>query len=129
MDSEHPDPPGLLGSFRNLCENLLGSLHDRVALVSLELKEEKLRQIQVYFWINAILFAGVMAATFGSLTLVYLFWEKSRFAVLGGLTLLYSAAFVSIIAAFRRYLARQPLFLAATLQEIRQDRECFRTKN
>jgi uncharacterized membrane protein YqjE len=129
MDSEHPDSPGLLGSFRNLCENLLASLQDRIALVSLELKEEKFRLIQVYFWVNAILYAGVMATTFASLTLVYLFWETSRLAVLGGLALLYAAALVSIIVAFRRYLARQPLILAATLQEIRGDRECIRARN
>jgi uncharacterized membrane protein YqjE len=129
MDSERPDSPGLLGSFRNLCESLLGSLQDRVELVSLELKEEKLRQIQIYFWINAILFAGVMAAVFASLTLVYLLWETSRLAVLGGLALLYIAAFVAIIVAFRRFLTRQPPLLAATLQEIGEDRECFRARN
>jgi uncharacterized membrane protein YqjE len=129
MDTGHPDSPGLLGSFRNLGESLLASLQDRIALVSLELKEEKFRLIQVFFWISAILFSGAMAVTFASLTLVYLFWETSRLAVLGGLALLYSAAFVCIIVAFRRYLARQPQLLAATLQEIREDRECIRARN
>jgi uncharacterized membrane protein YqjE len=129
MDPEHPDSPGLLGSFRNLGESLLASLQDRIALVSLELEEEKFRLIQVFFWISAILFSGAMAVTFASLTLVYLFWETSRLAVLGGLALLYSAAFVCIIVAFRRYLARQPKLLAATLQEIREDRQCIRARN
>ena len=129
MDTGHPDSPGLLGSFRNLGESLLASLQDRIALVSLELEEEKFRLIQVFFWISAILFSGAMAVTFASLTLVYLFWETSRLAVLGGLALLYSAAFVCIIVAFRRYLARQPKLLAATLQEIREDRQCIRARN
>lgn len=129
MDPEHPDSPGLLGSFRNLGVSLLASLQDRIALISLELREEKFRMIQVVFWISAILFAGVMAMTFASLTLVYLFWETSRLAVLGGLALLYAAAFVSLVVAFRRYLARQPPPLAETLQEIREDRECIHTRN
>jgi uncharacterized membrane protein YqjE len=129
MDSEHPDSPGLLGSFRNLGQSLLASLQDRISLVSLELKEEKLRLIQVFFWTSAILFSGVLALTFASLSLVYIFWETSRLAVLGGLALLYAAAFVCTIVAFRRYLARQPPLLAATLQEIREDRECIHTGN
>jgi uncharacterized membrane protein YqjE len=129
MDPENGDPPGLMGSFRDLGENLLAGLQDRIALLSLELREEKLRLIQVFFWVSAILLAAVMALTFASLTLVYLFWETSRIAVLGGLALLYSAAFVSIVVAFRRYLARQPRVLEATLQEIREDRECIRTRN
>jgi uncharacterized membrane protein YqjE len=129
MDLEHSDSPGLLGSFRNLGESLLAGLQDRIALISLELKEEKLRLIQIFFWMSAILFAGVMAMTFASLMLVYLFWETSRLAVLGGLALLYAVAFVSIILAFRRYLARQPPLLAATLQELREDRECIHTRN
>jgi len=129
MDSENPDSPGLLGAFRNLGDSLLASLQDRVSLVSLELKEEKLRLVQVFFWISAMLFAGAMAMAFASLTLVYLFWETYRLAVLGGLALLYASAFVSIIVAFRRYLARQPPLFAATLQEIGEDRECIRTRN
>jgi len=129
MDSGQPDSPGLLGSFRNLGDSLLASLQDRIALVSLELKEEKLRLVQVSFWISAILFAGAMAMVFASLTLVYLFWETARLAVLGGLALLYAAAFVSIVVAFRRYLARQPPPLAATLQEVGEDRECIQKRN
>ena len=129
MDSGHTDRPGLLDSIRGLGEGLLASVQDRIALFSLELNEEKFRLIQVFFWVCAIAFAGALALTFASLALVYLFWESARLAVLGGLALLYGGAFVAIIVAFRRYLRRQPMFLAATLQEISGDRECFRTRN
>jgi uncharacterized membrane protein YqjE len=67
-----------------------------------------------------------MAVTFASLTVVYLFWESARLAVLGGLALLYTAALIAIIVAFRRYLARQPSPFAATLHEIGEDRACIR---
>lgn len=69
----------------------------------------------------------MMAVTFASLTLVYLFWESARLAVLGGLAGFYAAALVAIIIAFRRFLARQPQPFAATLQEIKEDRACIRT--
>jgi uncharacterized membrane protein YqjE len=129
MDSGHSDSPGLVDSIRNLGEGLLASVQDRIALFSLELDEEKFRLIQVFFWISAIAFAGAMALTFASLALVYLFWESARLAVLGGLALVYATAFVSIVVAFRRFLRRQPMMLAGTLQEIREDRECIRTRN
>ena len=129
MESEPPASPGFLGSIRTLGDGLLASLEDRIALLSVELQEEKFRLIQVMFWISAILFAGVMAITFASLTLVYIFWDSARLAVLGGLALLYAGAFASVIVAFRRYLSRQPQLLTATLQELSADRECIRPKN
>ena len=88
-----------------------------------------INQIQTLFWISAIVFSAVMAITFASLTLVYVFWETARLAVLGGLAALYTVALVSVIVAFRRYLARQPEFLGATLQELRHDRACIPRKN
>ncbi len=71
----------------------------------------------------------MMAVMFTSLTLVYLFWESARLAVLGGLALLYAGALVAIIIAFRRYLERQPRPFAATLEEIGEDRACITSEN
>ncbi len=129
MDNESPAPPGILGSIRTLADGLLASAQDRIGLISVELQEEKFRLIQIFFWISAVFFSGVMAITFISLTLVYLFWESARLAVLVSLAVLYTAALVALIVAFRRYLARQPALLAATLQELEEDRECIRERN
>jgi uncharacterized membrane protein YqjE len=129
MDTEGPAPPGILGSIRTLADGLLASAQDRIGLISVELQEEKFRLIQIIFWISAVFFSGVMAITFVSLTLVYLFWESARLAVLAGLAVAYTAALVALIVAFRRYLARQPGLLAATLQELEEDRECIRDRN
>ncbi len=129
MDTESPAPPGILGSIRALADGLLASAQDRIGLISVELQEEKFRLIQITFWISAVFFSGVMAITFVSLTLVYLFWESARLAVLASLAVIYTATLVSLIFAFRRYLARQPRLLASTLQEIEEDRECIRERN
>lgn len=126
MDPATPGRAGLLGSFRTLGDSLLALLQDRLALFSVELQEEKFRLIQIFVWISAAVFTGVMAITFASLTLVYLFWETARLAALGGLTLFYAGALLAIVAAFRRYLSRQPKPFAATLQEITEDRACIR---
>jgi uncharacterized membrane protein YqjE len=129
MENATSTRPGFLGSFRVLGDSLLATVHDRLELFSVELHEEKLRLVQIFIWISAAVFTGMMAITFASLTLVYLFWESARLAALGGLTLLYGAALAVIIAGFRRYLARQPKPFAATLQELEEDRACIPTGN
>jgi uncharacterized membrane protein YqjE len=129
MQSAPPARPGIIGSFRALGDGLLASVQDRLALFSLELQEEKYRLIRVFLWISAAVFTGVMAIAFASLTLVYVFWESARLAVLGGLAFAYAAAFVVILLAFRRYLARQPRPFLATLEELGADRACIRPEN
>ncbi len=129
MPSAPSGSTGFVDSFRVLGASLLGSLEDRLELFSVELQEEKFRLIQLFVWISAAIFTGIMAIAFASLTLVYLFWESARLAVLGGITVAYSAAFVCMIVACRRFIARQPKPFAATRQEIGDDRTCIRSKN
>ena len=129
METTPAASAGFMGSLRALGDGLIASLQDRLELFSVELQEEKFRLIQIFIWISAAIFTGVMAITFASITLVYLFWESARLAVLSGLTLLYAGALVAIIVAFRRHLARQPRPFAATLQEINTDRSCIRTES
>lgn len=124
-----PSPSGLFGSFRTLGDTLVAGLQDRLKLLSVELQEEKFRLILTFVWISTAVFVAMMTLAFASLTVVYLFWESARLAVLGGLTLFYAAALVAIILALRRYLARQPEPFAATLQEIAEDRACIRNGN
>jgi uncharacterized membrane protein YqjE len=129
MDPTSPAPAGIMGSLRALGDGLMASVQNRLELLSVELQEEKFRLIQTFIWISAAVFTGMMAITFASLTLVYLFWESARLAVLGGLTCLYAGTLVAIVLAFRRFLARQPKPFAATLQEIREDRACIRSES
>lgn len=128
MESSTPDAAGFLNSLRNLGDGLLAIVQERIKLFGIELQEEKLRLVQIFIWISAAIFTGMMAITFGSIALVYLFWESARLAVLLGLTALYSGALVVIVLAFRRYLSRQRHPFDATLGEFEKDRECIRKK-
>jgi uncharacterized membrane protein YqjE len=129
MEKRPPGDPGFVASLRALGDGLFASAQQRLELFSVELKEEKFRLIQTFIWISAAVFTGMMAVAFASLTMVYLFWESARLAVLVGLTLLYAGGLVGIIVAFRAFLARQPNPFAATLHEIVEDRACIRTKS
>jgi uncharacterized membrane protein YqjE len=126
MDSAPPVSPGFIAALGKLGDGLLAGIKTRVELFSVELQEEKFRLIQTFIWISAAVFTGVMAVTFASLTVVYLFWESARLAVLVGLTLAYTAALLALVIAFRRFIARQPKPFAATLAELETDRACIR---
>lgn len=129
MEERDPSPPGFLDSLRGLGANLLGTAHDRIELFTVELHEEKVRLVQILIWIGAIGFSAVMAMTFVTMTVVYLFWESARLAVLGGFAVLYAGTLTGLALAFRRYLKNQPRPFDATLQELREDRECMRSEN
>jgi uncharacterized membrane protein YqjE len=128
MEPATPEPEGYLSSLRSLGDGFLAGVQDRLALFTVELQEEKFRLVQTFIWISAAVFTGMMAVTFASLAVVYVFWESARLAVLVGLAMLYTGALVAIIVAFRRYLALQPSPFAATLQELGEDRECIRAR-
>ena len=129
MPTPAPSQPGLLEALRGFGDAAVGTLHDRLQLVSTELREEKLRLIQMFIWISAGFLAGLMTVAFGSLTLVYSLPKDTRLAALGGLTLFSGTCLAVTAAIIRRFLARQPKPFAASLAEIREDRECIRPKN
>lgn len=126
METARPGSAGFLSSLRSFTDGLFAAVQGRIELFTVELQEEKFRLIQTFVWICVAVFTCMMAIMFASLTLVYLFWESARLAVLCGLTLFYTGALVAIIIAFRRFLARQPHPFAATLHEIGEDRACIR---
>lgn len=129
MATNAPPPAGFVQALRAFSAKLLSVAHERVELFAIELHEEKLRLIQTFIWISAGVFSGMMAITFASLLLVYLFWENARLAVLGGLTVFYFGAVVVIGFMLRRFLCRQPNPFATTLEALGDDRACIRTES
>ena len=129
METDRTGSTGVLDSLRSLGDGLLGSVQDRLELFSIELQEEKLRVVRTFVWVCVTVFLGMMAVMFASLTVVYLFWESARLAVLAGLTVLYAGALGATMLAFQRFLSRQPKPFAATLHEIGEDRGCIRHGN
>lgn len=118
-----------MGSLCALGDNLLGTVRDRIELLSIELQEEKHRLIQIFIWISAAAFTGMMAMAFASFAIVYLFWESARLAVLIFFALLYAGATAGIVAVFRRFLARQPQPLSVTLEELAADQTCIQKEH
>ena len=129
METRAPGSSGLLGSLRGLADGLIGSAHDRLELLAVELHEEKYRLIQIFIWISAIVFLAMLAMVFASLALVVLLWDTARVAVVCSLAGGYAVALIAAALGFKRYLKRQPKPFAATLSELREDQECIRAEN
>jgi uncharacterized membrane protein YqjE len=129
METHVPGSSGLLGSLRGFADGLIGSVHDRFELLSMELQEEKNRLIQIFIWISAIVFLAMLAVVFASFALVVLFWETARGAVIGGLAVAYIVGLAVAVIGFKRFLKRQPKPFAATLSELREDRACIQAEN
>jgi uncharacterized membrane protein YqjE len=124
-----PDADGLLGSIRGLADGLIGSAHERLDLLSIELHEEKYRAIQLFVWISAAIFSAILAITFISLAIVYLFWDEARLAVLGGFALLYMAGFFGILSYLKKIISAQPKPFQGTLSELQRDRACIQPES
>jgi uncharacterized membrane protein YqjE len=129
MDARLPGSSGLLGSLRGLADGLLGSAHDRLELLTIELHEEKYRLVQIFIWISAIVFLAALALVFVSFALVVLLWESARLTVVGALAVAYVGGLIATVMGFRSYLKRQPKPFAGTLAELKNDRECIRSEN
>jgi uncharacterized membrane protein YqjE len=129
MEARLPGSSGLLGSLRGLADGLLGSAHDRLELLTIELHEEKFRLVQIFIWISAIVFLAALALVFVSFALVVLLWDTARMTVITSLAVGYAVGLVAAVMGFKNYLKRQPRPFTATLAELRNDRACIRSEN
>lgn len=109
--------------------NLAAIARSRLELFSIELQEERHRLIQGLIWASAAIFCGAMAFILINVTIVYLFWEEARLAVLITLTLFYTLSLAAIAIGFRGYLRKQRPPFADSIREFKKDYECFRKRN
>lgn len=124
MPAAQPQSP--IQALRTLGGNLLGALQERVALLSLEFEEERDHLLISFIWLGTAMMATGLVLIFGSLTLVCLFWDSARLAVLTSLTAFYALLMIGLVIALRRHALRQPRPFAATLVEIGRDQSCLR---
>ncbi|ODV13462.1 MAG: hypothetical protein ABT20_02110 [Rubrivivax sp. SCN 70-15] len=125
MANANPSP-GLLGSLRELLGALLDVGQTRLALASTELEEERLRLVELLLWATLALFLAGIGIVLAALLLVLLFWDGPREWVLGGITAAFLVGAGAALAVWRRKAHDKPPLLAATLAELRRDRDALR---
>lgn len=127
--NDSPPASGIVHTLRQLGASLATAVQDRFDLAALEIHEEKLRLIQIVIWINIAIFTGMLAVTFLSLTLVVLFWETARQAIIVALALVYTGVCAAVVLKLRRMLVGQPRPFSASREEIARDNACIQRDN
>jgi uncharacterized membrane protein YqjE len=116
-----------VGTLRRLSETFLSILHNRIELLTLELKEEK-------HWAVATLIVAVLAASLAVLSIVavlvtvaFLVPAEARPWVMIGISVLLIGGTVASVLTLKARLNRPPV-LADTLAELKKDIECLKDK-
>lgn len=120
-----PAAGGLLNAMRGLLATLLDILHTRLELLTTELEEEKLRLLKVLGWGAVALMFGGMGMLFLSAFIVVLFWDEHRLLAVGMMAAFFILACVAAVARAGAHWRASTDLLAATLAELKQDRQAL----
>jgi len=116
-------------SLRGLAAGGFELLHQRLELASLDLEEQALRVGRMLALLFVAVGLGMLALVGVGATIVVWFWDSARMAALLGVTGVLLLATAAIVRALWVAAASHPAFLAATLEELRRDRQALRKTN
>lgn len=125
-----PDPSrggreSLLGSLSALGGTLVATVQTRLALLALDLEEERLRLFSQLALTVAAAFCIGLSILLGTAAVVVVFWSTHRLLVLTSLAVLFLAVgTVALTRAWRLSRTRPPLF-ASSRAELEADRRHF----
>jgi uncharacterized membrane protein YqjE len=115
----------LLDSLRSLARTLVEILRTRLEMLALDLEEAKLRLLSLLL-LGALAFLGFALGTvLAAFWLVAVFWDTHRLLVLGLLTGVFLGGGALALALLAAKARRSPSPFAATLEELRKDRDAM----
>ncbi|SRR6266540_2531720 len=120
--------PGVWASLMRILDTLLATAQNRVELFAVELQEEKCRVVEAMLCAAAVAAFGMMTLTLVTFTVVMLFWENGRLAVLASLSGLYLAGTALAWRVLQSRLKTRSVF-AGTVEELKKDCACLGTDN
>ena len=113
---------GLMSSLKRLMDTVLGICQTRIALLSNEIEEERVRVGQMLLFGAAALVCFGLAIILLLVFIVVLFWEEHLW-VLGGLTALFFIAGFVLWNALQNVLKEKSKLFSASLAELGHDRD------
>jgi uncharacterized membrane protein YqjE len=128
MDPSTNSGPGLFSSAKRLLSTALAGAENRVELFLVELKEERIRVLDVLLLGSAAGVLGFMALLMVTVTLVVVFWDSARVQVLVALSACYTLGAIGVVWRLKVLLRNWSSF-SATLDELKKDRACFEEKS
>ncbi len=119
---------GLFTSVKRLLATALAVAHNRLELVLVEAREQRLLAFEALFWVAVVAVCGFMALALFTVAAVVLFWEEHRLAVLLALGGFYLLATIGAFLRLRHRLNHWPFF-SASLDELKKDKACLEDKS
>lgn len=122
-EESHAAAGGLFESLKTLSASLIGIVHTRLELLSIDIAEEREHLITLLLLVLLALFCLGVGVLLLALLIVVAFWETHRLVALGGLTGLFLMAGAGI-AWFAMHKTRtRPRLFEASLAELSKDRQ------
>lgn len=114
---------GLFESLKALTASLIGILHTRLELLSVDIAEEREHLITLLLLAQAALFCFGVGVVLLALLVVVAFWETHRLLALGGAggVFLFAGAAMAWVAVHKT--RTRPRLFAASLAELSKDRQ------
>ncbi|OYY81459.1 MAG: hypothetical protein B7Y33_01705 [Hydrogenophilales bacterium 16-62-9] len=122
-EESHPGSGGLFESLKNLSVSLVGVVHTRLELLSVDIAEERVHQTTLLVLGLLALFCFGVGVVLLSILIVVAFWETHRLAALGGLAGLFLAAGGGVIWVALHKIRTKPKLFQASLAELVKDRQ------
>lgn len=122
---DKPEQPGLFESVRRLVQLVAQSLHVRIGIFSIELREEGQRLVRVFALTAVFLFLAALTVLLLSFTIVFAVWDDPAARITALWILCAAYALGAVVAGVLLSRAIQPdkLPFADTLHELEKDRE------
>jgi uncharacterized membrane protein YqjE len=118
-----PESTGLIESSKRVAGTLLAILQTRLALLSNEIEEERLRVGQMVFYASIALFFFGLSIMLLTALVVVVFWDDHRLLVMGLFAALYFVTGLLLWNALRRAAQQKPVLFSASLAELSDDRD------
>jgi uncharacterized membrane protein YqjE len=116
-------PGGLFESLKALAASLIGIVHTRFELLSVDIAEERTHLITLLILAQAALFCFGVGVVLLAALVVIAFWDTHRLLALGGAGSLFlcAGAAMAWIAVYKT--RTRPRLFAASLAELSKDRQ------
>jgi uncharacterized membrane protein YqjE len=124
-DGERAKRPGVLDAAKRMLATLIALVHTRLELFTTEIEEEIQRAASILLWGLVALFFGSLTVLMIAVTILIVFWDDNRILAAGLIT----GTFLVLTALFallaRTRLRAKPRFMAASIEELKRDREAL----
>ncbi|MDO8177646.1 MAG: phage holin family protein [Undibacterium sp.] len=113
-------------SLARLAGTLLGTLHTRLELISVEVEEEMARYSSYLLWTVVALFCAGIAILLAILLIVVMFWDSHREAVLLSLIGMFAGIAIYLGWWLRTAMRNKPRLFGYSLEELKRDTATLR---